>query len=82
MAAFVFLQINFHFLKIRCQPNEVVKEEEIGRGLYLFTYKTGFKGGIVAIKEFFETNGMKWENFFDRGKNIGKSQSSHEIIIT
>ena len=32
--------------------DEVIKEEELGRGSIGFTYKARFKGETVAIKEF------------------------------
>ena len=32
--------------------DEVIKEEELGRGSFCSTYKARFKGDAVAIKEF------------------------------
>ena len=60
--------------------NEVIKEEELGRGFFVSTYKVRFKRDTVAKKEF---TGSKWDetgkNNFERGKLL-KSLNQPNVV--
>ena len=51
------------------------KEEELGHGSFGSTVKARFKGDTVTTKEIIGTDVTKRGKCFERGKNIGKSQS-------
>ena len=60
--------------------NEVIKEEELGGGFFVSTYKVRFKRDTVAKKEFIRN---KWDetgkNNFERGKLL-KSLNQPNVV--